>query len=117
MFLTNTVTGFAECFYDRNIPTILGGHLECTRRRLLPIPLGTARDGRLASFGREGFSMGLAMALASESDFAFRTWIVDNSGSMVTRDGHRIVRQDQKGGRQCVTRWEELMRQFCTTPN
>jgi hypothetical protein len=57
----------------------------------------------------EGFSMGLARALASESDFAFRTWIVDNSGSMVTADGHRIVEtSDRKIVGQLVTRWEEL---------
>jgi hypothetical protein len=57
----------------------------------------------------EGFSMGLARALASESDFAFRTWIVDNSGSMVTADGHRIVEtSDRKIVGQQVTRWEEL---------
>jgi hypothetical protein len=54
--------------------------------------------------------MGLAMALASESDFAFRTWIVDNSGSMVTKDGHRIVETSRsKFQGQCVTRWEELV--------
>jgi methylase of polypeptide subunit release factors len=43
--------------------------------------------------------MGLAMALASESDFAFRTWIIDNSGSMVTRDGHRIVETSDRRGK------------------
>jgi hypothetical protein len=38
------------------------------------IQLTTARNGR-RELVEEGFSMGLAMALASESDFAFRTWI------------------------------------------
>jgi hypothetical protein len=53
--------------------------------------------------------MGLARALASESDFAFRTWVVDNSRSMSTADGHRIVEtSDRKIVGQEVTRWEEL---------
>jgi hypothetical protein len=43
-------------------------------RRRLPDPINH-RSQWSAELVEEGFSMGLAMALASESDFAFRTWI------------------------------------------
>ena len=45
----------------------------------------------------------------SARDFSYRFWITDNSGSMGTNDGHRVV--DGAGGRQGLvpcSRWEEL---------
>ena len=45
----------------------------------------------------------------SARDFSYRFWIIDNSGSMGTNDGHRVV--DGAGGRQGLvpcSRWEEL---------
>jgi len=70
----------------------------------------------------QGFSTGLAQALvASKEAFAMRFWIIDNSGSMLATDGHRLVdstpsyRRDSKA-RFVVpsfymvncSRWEEI---------
>lgn len=57
----------------------------------------------------QGFTAGLAKALASNADsFDLRLWIVDNSGSMQIGDGHRVVELDGRIFMQPVTRWEEL---------
>jgi hypothetical protein len=54
--------------------------------------------------------MGLAKALMTSKDsFEQRIWIVDNSGSMTIKDGHRI--SETGTGTFCmtlVTRWAEL---------
>jgi len=49
----------------------------------------------------------------SVSDFPFRYWIIDNSGSMATADGHKQIETVDKGGKTrvndvTVSRWEEL---------
>mmetsp|Transcript_13003 Transcript_13003/g.40092 ORF Transcript_13003/g.40092 Transcript_13003/m.40092 type:complete len:376 (+) Transcript_13003:432-1559(+) len=57
-----------------------------------------------------GMPLGLAeQFVRSVRDFSYRFWIIDNSGSMGTNDGHRIV--SGAGGRQGMvpcSRWEEL---------
>lgn len=70
-------------------------------------PVDPALIGHLRA---QGFSTGLAAALATNSDaFHHRIWVVDNSGSMVVGDGHRIVQtSDNKISAQPVTRWEEI---------
>lgn len=40
--------------------------------------------------------------------FPYRTWIIDNSGSMATNDGHRTVQHGDRASELSVTRWEEL---------
>ena len=59
---------------------------------------------------RQGFPRGLATTIATSKDeFEHRVWILDNSGSMIIRDGHRVVEtSSRKVEGQVVTRWEEL---------
>ena len=58
---------------------------------------------------KQGFSRGLAAALASNADaFDHRIWVVDNSGSMQIGDGHRILEVDGRITAQPVSRWEEI---------
>ena len=45
----------------------------------------------------------------STRDFSYRFWIIDNSGSMGTQDGHQVI--SGPGGREGMvtcSRWEEL---------
>jgi hypothetical protein len=59
----------------------------------------------------QGFPNGLARSLAENTDaFPLRIWIVDNSGSMNTPDGHRIVETVDRGHVKIAvcTRWEEI---------
>mmetsp|Transcript_25800 Transcript_25800/g.68958 ORF Transcript_25800/g.68958 Transcript_25800/m.68958 type:complete len:352 (-) Transcript_25800:125-1180(-) len=59
-------------------------------------------------------SLGLPTGVASEfkktlEQFPSRTWIIDNSGSMATNDGHRLVAgQGGKSVEISSSRWEEL---------
>jgi hypothetical protein len=93
----------------KHTPTAVSPGVHKSRVASEPIRPSLTMVGNWRELVEEGFSMGLARALASESDFAFRIWIVDNSGSMSTGDGHRIVEtSDRKIEGQCVTRWEEL---------
>ena len=60
---------------------------------------------------QQGFTSGLASSLIKvKLSFPFRVWIVDNSGSMRTPDGHRIVETTSSKTVTIVpgTRWEEL---------
>uniref|UniRef100_A0A7S4KB44 VWFA domain-containing protein n=1 Tax=Odontella aurita TaxID=265563 RepID=A0A7S4KB44_9STRA len=59
-----------------------------------------------------GFTTGLASALVSRcASCPLRVWLVDNSGSMLGTDGHRVVQDARTQGRvnavDC-TRWEEV---------
>ena len=64
----------------------------------------------LSSFlGPEGYPAGLISALVSSSaHFPKRIWIVDNSGSMATEDGHRSVGEGDNTKFVNCTRWREL---------
>jgi hypothetical protein len=110
-FETGTVTTTSKSAAGRNIPTPVQVSSGASKSNL---PSNTIRPpqkmvGHWRDLVEEGFSMGLARAVASENGFLFRTWVVDNSGSMVTKDGHRIVvTSDRRVEGQRVTRWEEL---------
>jgi hypothetical protein len=59
----------------------------------------------------QGFSRGLAAALAINTiAFPLRIWVIDNSGSMASNDGSRLVETSKKNHMQYVqcTRWNEL---------
>ena len=60
----------------------------------------------------QGFTRGLAQAVYRHCKKAFvqRYWIVDNSGSMITFDGRKLVETKKKNQIKWVpcTRWEEL---------
>lgn len=58
----------------------------------------------------QGFTRGLAEAMTqNNAAFPLRIWVVDNSGSMISRDGMRMVKTSN-GGYKMVecTRWVEL---------
>lgn len=85
----------------------------------MPIPGGRSNDGRnrmteeqIDSLVKQGYTRGLAKAVGENNDiFALRIWIVDNSGSMATPDGHRFL--ETKSAQQEIkvvscTRWKEI---------
>jgi hypothetical protein len=46
----------------------------------------------IAALQEQGFPLGLAKTLSETKEaFPLRIWVVDNSGSMRTLDGHKIV--------------------------
>lgn len=58
---------------------------------------------------REGFTTGLAKALSTNNDiFPKRFWVVDNSLSMTTRDGHRLELNNKRVVDRPCTRWDEI---------
>jgi hypothetical protein len=64
----------------------------------------------LKSLVNQGFTHSLARSLnETKQAFALRIWVIDNSGSMTTRDGHQII----DNGKSDVfmvdcSRWEEI---------
>lgn len=69
-------------------------------------------EGDIKSLQQQGFPRGLAKTLSTNNAaFPLRIWVVDNSGSMNTRDGHRIV-ADKNNNRKIkladCTRWSEI---------
>jgi hypothetical protein len=57
----------------------------------------------------QGFSIGLANALEENAkSFALRIWVVDNSESMIIKDGHKVSEVNGSLDMTSVTRWEEL---------
>ena len=63
------------------------------------------------SLDAQGFTRGLAEALMKNKQaFPLSIWVVDNSGSMNTRDGHRLVETTRKHDVKLVdcTRWAEM---------
>lgn len=68
-------------------------------------------DNRIVDYLRsQGFTIGLARTLIKNTDdFPARIWLVDNSASMNSADGHRVVQNtDHKVSNICCTRWEEV---------
>lgn len=77
----------------------------------------TPSSAAIKALMREGFTYGLALMLLKSSTeaFALRIWVVDNSGSMSTEDGHKVVPvqsddyanvEEYKAFR--CSRWEEI---------
>ena len=68
-------------------------------------------EGQIAELATQGFTKGLAVALGENCDvFPVRFWVIDNSGSMNTADGHRVVETTTRDNVAIVpcTRWEEI---------
>jgi hypothetical protein len=69
-------------------------------------------DRQMARLREQGYSRGLAKSLElSKKAFALHFWIVDNSGSMQTCDGHRMVESHSRTKPQRMiscSRWEEI---------
>mmetsp|Transcript_7154 Transcript_7154/g.14064 ORF Transcript_7154/g.14064 Transcript_7154/m.14064 type:complete len:223 (+) Transcript_7154:66-734(+) len=84
--------------------------------RIPPINLVSEKSmANLRSSSDHSYPAGLANCLADmNSAFPLRIWIVDNSGSMATGDGNRVV-TNSSGKTRVVpcTRWEEI--QECVT--
>lgn len=69
------------------------------------------RESDIRALQEQGFTRGLAETLTRNNmAFPLRIWVVDNSGSMTIRDGHRIVESSQKDKVKLVdcTRWSEI---------
>lgn len=65
----------------------------------------------ISSLREEGYSRGLVEAMAENATaFPLRIWVIDNSGSMATSDGARLVETSTKNSLKYVqcTRWNEL---------
>ena len=68
-------------------------------------------DSDIRALQEQGFTRGLAQTLTrNNAAFPLRFWVVDNSGSMNIRDGHRIIETSQKNNVKLVdcTRWSEI---------
>lgn len=81
-----------------------------TRSRTVEGDTSKSDERITALMNRHQFPVGLARQLISTSSFyPIRFWIVDNSGSMDSPDGQRLV-VDGSGGTSIIsaTRWQEL---------
>ena len=69
-------------------------------------------EAQLERLVQQGYTRGLATSLNdTKKSFARRIWLVDNSGSMQTTDGHRLVatgRDVHQVSLESCSRWEEL---------
>jgi Mg-chelatase subunit ChlD len=68
-------------------------------------------DASMKALEQQGYSRGLAESLwKTKRTFPLRIWIVDNSGSMNTTDGHRVVEMPKKNDMKLIncTRWAEM---------
>ena len=66
----------------------------------------------MSELRRQGFPVGLAMQVGNTvATYPLRFWLVDNSGSMLTADGHQLRFHENDDSRTTVvncTRWTEL---------
>ena len=70
-------------------------------------PTRAVDSNQVKRLKEQGYTEGLAHSLNDvQRNFPLRIWVVDNSGSMATTDGHRIV-PSAKNGMKIVpcTRW------------
>lgn len=95
----------------RTATAINGGR---SSRVLLPTPSGIRprlNDDMRRTLKAQGFTDGLAEALMTNKiAFPISIWIVDNSGSMASTDGNRIVETAKKNVVKMVScsRWAEM---------
>jgi hypothetical protein len=71
----------------------------------------TLPDSAIRALKDQGYTKGLIEALGKNKlAFPLSLWIVDNSGSMASRDGHRLVHTTSKNHVKFVdcTRWAEM---------
>ena len=83
-----------------------------SKRVLVPQPSSKqlSRDETM-SLKDQGYTDGLIKSIArSNMNFPLRIWVVDNSGSMVTGDGHRLVHTGSSNDVRYVncSRWAEI---------
>lgn len=83
-----------------------------SKRVMVPQPSSKqlSRDETL-TLRDQGYTDGLIKSIArSNMNFPLRIWIVDNSGSMVTGDGHRLVETGRSNDVRYVScsRWAEI---------
>uniref|UniRef100_A0A7S2EWP1 VWFA domain-containing protein n=1 Tax=Trieres chinensis TaxID=1514140 RepID=A0A7S2EWP1_TRICV len=84
---------------------------QATLRHDYPTTKGEIEESSVDELKSQGFTEGLARALAANKDiFPVRFWVVDNSGSMNKPDGHRIIETTKHNNVKIVpcTRWEEI---------
>ena len=87
-FVTATVVGAMPVPADR--PTLSTG--RSSRVDLPKEKSYKLRDAEILALQDQGFTRGLAKTLTdNNASFPLRIWVVDNSGSMRTADGHRIA--------------------------
>lgn len=83
-----------------------------SKRVLMPQPSSKQLNGNeIAALKDQGYTVGLIKSIArSNITFPLRIWVVDNSGSMMTGDGHRIVETSNSNTVRFVncTRWAEI---------
>jgi hypothetical protein len=68
-------------------------------------------EHRIQQLTKQGYTRGLATSLATTiKSFPLRIWVVDNSGSMQTTDGHRFVETRRTQDVKVVgcSRWNEI---------
>mmetsp|Transcript_19125 Transcript_19125/g.23705 ORF Transcript_19125/g.23705 Transcript_19125/m.23705 type:complete len:445 (-) Transcript_19125:185-1519(-) len=71
------------------------------------------RDKQVEQLQAQGYTTGLINALLINVDkFYQRFWIVDNSGSMQTADGHRFVETEKESDHKMIpcSRWAEIQK-------
>lgn len=72
----------------------------------------TLNDSQYRQLKEQGYTKGLCDALAENCNtFALRIWVVDNSGSMNSTDGQRLIPMKNVGEVKSVpcTRWKEIV--------
>lgn len=83
-----------------------------SKRVLMPQPSSKQlNSSEIAALKDQGYTAGLIKSIArSNITFPLRIWVVDNSGSMMTGDGHRIVETSNSNNVRFVncTRWAEI---------
>jgi hypothetical protein len=111
-----------EYVYDRQTaPVINNGGGSSARVMLPPDPAQPLNNGAttlsestIRALTDQGYTKGLIEALGKNKlAFPLSLWIVDNSGSMATRDGHRLVDNNKSKATNHVkfvdcTRWAEM---------
>ncbi len=96
--------------YEAHLPEVLEEDNRFVSGMSVVQDNGDSIKFQMMQLREKGFSTGLARELASNKlAFAYRIWVVDNSGSMALEDGHRITPSlDGQMTQQRVSRWDEL---------